>query len=398
MKQTTPAPEHRRLLSLDAFRGMTIATMILVNTPGSWAYVYAPLRHAKWHGWTPTDLVFPFFLFIVGVAMSFSFSKHLAVGVSVRDLHMKVLQRALIIFGLGIFMAAYPFNIPFTIQELTTSFHFIDILNRFETIRIVGVLQRIAICYLAASLVILNLGRRGRVLVTLGLLLGYWLVMVLVPVPEYGRGVLTMEGNLGRYIDLAVLGRNHMYSVGGGLPFDPEGLLSTLPAIATTLLGVFVGDYLRSHESHGTKAATLFFVGVIGIAIGKFLSLGFPINKQIWTSTYTVFAAGWATLVLSLAYWLVEVRGVSRAIKPFLVFGSNSIFVFVASGLVVKTILRIDLSYHDSNLSLYTYLYEAVFVPLAGNLNGSLLFAVSWIMMWLGVLWILYWKKIFIKI
>lgn len=376
---------------------MTIALMILVNTPGSWAHVYPPLRHASWHGWTPTDLVFPFFLFIIGVAMSFSFTKHLLAGMSLKGLHLKILRRSLIIFGLGIFMAAYPFNIPFSIQELSSSFHFIDVLKRFETIRIIGVLQRIALCYLVASLVVVNLGRRGHILVTSGLLLGYWLVMVLVPVPEYGRGDLTLEGNLARYIDLAVLGSNHMYSV-GGLPFDPEGLLSTLPAIATTLLGVFVGDYLRSNESHREKAVTLFFFGMIGIATGKFLSLGFPINKQLWTPTYTLFTAAWATIILAASYWLVEVRGLKGLVKPFIIFGSNSIFVFVASGLLVKTILRVDIPFGESNVSLYTYLYKAIFVPLAGNLNGSLLFAISWITMWLGVLSILYRKRIFIKI
>ncbi|MFQ6676598.1 MAG: acyltransferase family protein, partial [Fidelibacterota bacterium] len=241
---TVPSPGRGRLLSLDAFRGMTIATMILVNTPGSWSHVYPPLRHATWHGWTPTDLVFPFFLFIVGVAMSFSFSKHLSEGMSPKDLYLKVVRRTAIIFGLGLFLAGYPFNIPFATPEPGSSFQLSDIVRRFETIRIMGVLPRIALCYLFAGVTVIAVGKRGRAAVTVGLLAGYWLVMLLVPVPGYGKGDLTLEGNLVRYLDLALLGAPHMYTV-GGIPFDPEGLLSTVPAIATTLMGVFVGDFIR---------------------------------------------------------------------------------------------------------------------------------------------------------
>ncbi|MFQ6615593.1 MAG: acyltransferase family protein [Fidelibacterota bacterium] len=390
-------PAYGRLLSLDAFRGMTIATMILVNTPGSWSHVYGPLRHAPWHGWTPTDLVFPFFLFIVGVAMSFSFSRHLSQGMPVKDLRVKLVRRALIIFGLGIFLAGYPFNIPFNGQELKTSFHMVDILKRFETIRVMGVLQRIAVCYLLAGFTVTATGRRGRLMTTIGLLAGYWLLMVLVPVPGFGRGDLSLEGNLARYIDLALLRANHMYSL-GGVPFDPEGLLSTLPATATTLLGVFVGDYLRQSGDLRRKAATLLVAGMVGIAAGKVLSYGFPINKQIWTSSYVVFTAGWATLILGIMFWIVEVKGLKKVVQPFIVFGSNSIFVFVASGLVVKTIVRITVTYENQDLTFYTLLYKSIFVPLAGSLNGSLLFAVTWICVWLGILWILYWRRIFIKI
>lgn len=386
-----------RILSLDAFRGLTIASMILVNTPGSWTYVYAPLRHATWHGWTPTDLIFPFFLFIVGVAMSLSFSKHMAMGMSSKELHLKIIRRSLIIFGLGLFMAAYPFNIPFSPSELTGSFHLSDILRRFENIRIPGVLQRIALCYLVASIVMINLRKRGQIAVTAGLLVVYWMVMKLIPAPGYARGDLSLEGNLARYLDIALLTPQHLYRV-NNIPFDPEGLLSTLPAIATTLLGLFVGDVLRLDRSSSQKASIVVFSGLIAIGVGKFLSLGFPINKQIWTPTYSIFTAGWAALILGVVYWIMDVKKKSAWAKPFIVFGSNSIFVFVASGLVVKTIVRIKLQYQESAVSLYTYIYKAFFVPLAGNMNGSLLFAISWILMWLGILWILYRKRIFIKI
>jgi len=391
-----------RLFSLDAFRGITIASMILVNTPGSWAYVYPPLRHTEWHGLTPTDLIFPFFLFIIGVAMSFSFTKQLSIGITHHELHIKVLKRFLIIFGLGLFLTGYPFNIPFSFDMLTTDFRFIDIFRRFQDIRIMGVLARIAICYFIASIIVLNLKKHQQWTLS-GLLLAiYWVSLIfafylLGNGPTEG-GPFTFEDNWVRRIDLLVLGSAHMYKV-NGIPFDPEGLFSTLPAIVTVLFGVFTGDILRMDSSPQNKTVTLLTGGIIGLTIGWLLNLGFPFNKQLWSPSYTVFTAGCAALFLSGCYWLMDIRKKTTWAKPFIVFGSNSIFVFVASGLVVKTILRIKVHLSDdSPVTLYTYIYKSWFVSWAGNMNGSLLFAITWILIWLGVLWILYQKKIFIKI
>ncbi len=381
-----------RVLSLDAFRGIAITGMILVNTPGSWKYVYSPLRHAEWHGCSPTDLVFPFFLFIVGVAMSFSFSKRIEQGFSKSQLHLKILKRSLIIFGLGLFLNAYPFNIPFSLTELQTSFHFIDILKRFETVRIVGVLQRIAMCYLFASLITINLNKRGQVLTSISFLALYWLLMIL-----FSSDPFSLEENLIRKIDLFILGKNHMYT-GMGIPFDPEGLLSTIPAIVTVIFGLFVGDFLRKNISRVIKTYGLLIAGISGIIFGYILGFGFPINKQLWSPSYTIYTAGWATLILSGCFWLIDVKKISMWAKPFIIFGTNPIFVFTASGLAVKTILRIKIYSGESSTSLYSWLYNSIFVPIGGNLNGSLFFAISWILFWFLVLSYMYKKKVFIKI
>ncbi len=274
--------QNERLSSLDAFRGLTIAGMILVNNPGSWTHVYAPLRHAEWHGWTTTDLVFPFFLFIVGVSISFSFSRRIEQSMEKPGLYSKLFKRTLILFALGIFLALIPrFN--------------------FETLRIPGVLQRIALCYLFASLLFLKTGTKWRSFIVVILLAGYWLTMKLVPVPGYGPGILEYEGNLCAFIDSKLLA-GHLYKPG----FDPEGILSTLPAVATTLLGTLTGDWLRSSKSVLQKTAGLFTGGIVLALSGLLLHPFFPINKQLWTSTYVIFSAGAALLLLGICYWLIE--------------------------------------------------------------------------------------------
>ena len=267
-----------RLTSLDAFRGLTIAAMILVNNPGSWQNVYPPLRHASWHGWTPTDLVFPFFLFIVGVSISFSMSRRIQQGSVTSAITFKILRRSILLFALGMFLRVFPF---FSFQDL----------------RIPGVLQRIAICYLCVALVFLHSGTKGRVGLTLILLVGYWAVMKYVPVPGYGPGVWEFEGNLCSYIDTRLLA-GHLYKP----TFDPEGILSTFPAIATTLLGTLTGDWLRSRMLHLTKMTGMMTAGGIFIASGLLLHPLFPINKQLWTSTYVLLTAGAALVILGLLY------------------------------------------------------------------------------------------------
>ena len=362
-----------RLMSLDAFRGLTIAGMILVNNPGSWAHVYPPLAHAEWHGWTPTDLIFPFFLFIVGVALPFSFAKRLARGDSRRDLFLHVLRRSAILLALGLFLGGFP---------------------RFDlsTIRIMGVLQRIGVVYLFAASAYLFLKVRGRWVLTATLLLGYWALMTLVPVPGYGAGVLTQDGNLAAYVDRLFLD-GHMWRE----TWDPEGLLSTLPAIGTTLLGIFAGEWLRSERAGGRKTSGLLIAGVVGVAAGLAWDVVFPINKGIWTSSYVVFTAGAALLLLGLLYWMIDVRLWRSWSKPMVVYGMNAIAVFVASGLVAR-IMGLWRVGGGEGVPLKTWVYEHVFASWAGPLNGSLAFAVSYVMLWLGLIWILYLRRIFIKI
>ncbi len=361
-----------RLLSLDAFRGMTIAGMILVNNPGSWSHVYPPLLHAEWNGWTPTDLIFPFFLFIVGVAIPFSFGNRLARGDSRRDLFLHVVRRSLILFALGLFLSGFP---------------------RYDlsAIRIMGVLQRIGVVYLVAAAAYLYLGRGGRGALTAALLLGYWALMTLVPVPGYGAGDLSPEGNLGAFLDRLLLG-DHLWRE----MWDPEGLLSTLPAVGTTLLGIFGGEWLKGGSPTTSRTLGLMGAGVVGVVAGVLWGFVFPINKGLWTSSYVLFTAGAGALCLGAFYWVMEVRGGTRWATPFVVYGMNAIAVFVASGLLARILGLVHVG--PEGTSLRAWLYQVPFASWAGPLNGSLLFALSYVVFWLAVMWLLYLRRIFIKI
>src|SRR5918992_3136911 len=232
MTNTPPLTDARRLISLDVFRGITIAGMVLVNNPGTWEHVYEPLQHAGWHGWTPTDLVFPFFLFIVGVAIPLAFAKRLESGGSKRDVYIKIIKRTLIIFAIGLFLNGFPY---FGLAEY----------------RIPGVLQRIAVCYFFASIIFLNAKVRTQIAITIGLLLVYWFMLKFIPAPGYAAGDLTKEGSLPSYIDRVVFGK-HVWSQ--ARVYDPEGLLSTIPALATTMIGVFTGQWLRTEKTRIDKA------------------------------------------------------------------------------------------------------------------------------------------------
>ena len=348
--------------------------MILVNNPGSWRHVYAPLKHAEWHGWTLTDLIFPFFLFIVGVSISFSFSRRLEQNGGKPGLYSKIFQRTFILFALGLLLTLIPrFN--------------------FATLRIPGVLQRIAICYLVSSLLFLKTGTKGRTIIAVSLLAVYWLVMKLVPVPGYGPGILGYEGNLCAYIDSKLLA-GHLYKPG----FDPEGILSTLPAISTSLLGTLTGDWLRSSRSILQKTGGLFVGGIVMALIGLLLHPLFPINKQLWTSTYVIFTAGAALLLLGVCYWLTEGLRLKKWAFPFLVIGTNAIAVYVGSGLMVKLMGLIRVSSNGETLPLKALIYNWLLVPWAGELNGSLVYPLILILIWIGIMIPLYRKKIFIKI
>jgi predicted acyltransferase len=363
-----------RLSSLDAFRGMTIAGMILVNNPGSWKHVYPPLRHAEWHGWTPTDLVFPFFLFIVGVSVSLSLTKRMERTESSVALYSKIFRRSLILFALGI--------------VLRLLFRF-----DFAHLRIPGVLQRIAICYLVSALVFSKVGIKGRIAIAFFLLVGYYLVMKLVPVPGYEAGVWDYQGNLCAYIDTKLLG-GHLYKP----QFDPEGILSTFPAIATALLGTLAGDWLRSSKNVFRKSGGLLGAGILLTILGLLLHPLFPINKQLWTSTYVLLTAGLALIFLGLCLGLIDGFGKKKWAFPFLVLGTNAIFVYVASTVMVKLLIVIKVPTSQGAVSLYPYIYDHLMVPLAGHLNGSLLFPLLLLVFWVLAMIPMYRKNIFIKI
>ena len=361
-----------RVVSLDAFRGVTIAGMILVNNPGSWSYVYPPLAHAAWHGWTPTDLIFPYFLFIVGVAIPYSFRRRLAEGARRSDLMGHVLRRSLILIALGLAMRAVPdFD--------------------FAVMRYSWVLPRIGLVYFAAATLYLFVGLRGRMVWTAGLLLGYWAVMVLVPVPGQGAGDLSPDGNLAAWLD-RVLMEGHLWQG----TWDPEGLLSTVPAVGTSLLGIFTGEWLQSGHGPERKTRLMLYAGVALAVLGWAWGLLFPINKNLWTSSYVVFTAGTALLGLGALYWLIDVRKRRGPWQEWMVvYGMNAIVVFVASGMVSKAMARIRVG---DGTSLYTWIYRNLFQSWAGDYPGSVAFALSYVDLCLGVMWILRARRIYIKI
>ncbi|MDZ7291122.1 MAG: DUF5009 domain-containing protein [candidate division KSB1 bacterium] len=435
-----------RLVSLDVFRGITIAGMLLVNNPGSWSHVYPPLRHAEWHGCTPTDLIFPFFLFIVGVAMVISFSKRIARGDSRSKLFVQVIRRSLIIFGFGWLMHGYPYyhlstnhlvagtlkqHIIFPLYFLAFSIaivmsfaespddgdgrkkSFVRVVRwaiiiiglgllifgipyDLSTFRIPGVLQRIALCYFFASLVVLKTNVKGQVAITVALLLVYWALMKLVPVPGFGAGILEKQGNLAAYIDNALLS-GHLWQQ--SKTWDPEGLLSTLPAIATTLFGVLTGHWIQSKRNQYEIVSGLFVAGCVGLALGWVWSAWFPLNKSLWTSSYSVYTAGMALCFLGVCYYLIDVKGYKGWTKPFVVYGMNAITVFVLSGLVARllTLWKVD-GTPEASITMQRWIYQNLFASWAGPLNGSLFFAIGYVLFWLGIMWIFYWRRIFIKI
>src|SRR6266446_7179731 len=315
-----------RLIFLDVFRGMTVAGMVLVNNPGTWAHIYWPLEHAEWNGWTPTDLVFPFFLFIVGVAIPLAFGKRIERGDPRKSLFIKVVYRSVIIFLLGEFLAGFPY------------FH-------LSTIRIPGVLQRIAVCYFFASIIYLTTRPRTLAIIAIALLIVYWLLMKHVPAPGYYAGDLSKEGSLASYVDRRVFGP-HIWKQ--GIVYDPEGILSTMGALATTLLGVLTGNRLRCKDRTPIeKVAQMFIAGICCLIIGWIWNAWFPINKALWTSSYVFFTAGLALQFLALCYWLIDIKGYKWWTKPFVIFGVNAIVLFVGTGVMARLLGLINVTGGD---------------------------------------------------
>lgn len=385
-------PKHR-LLSIDVFRGITITMMILVNNPGSWSYMYPPLRHAEWNGWTPTDWIFPFFIFIMGISIVLSFEKQLKKGVSRSELVKKSVIRALKLFGLGLVLNATSINL------LQPGYHFIN--DTLYQLRIMGVLQRLAVVYLITALLYLYLGKRQLVFTSVIVLIIYWAAMLFLPFSAVIDGKVTiLMGNLDHgahfaaWLDYHILGKAHVYFTKVSMPYDPEGLWSTLPAVASCLFGVFTGWFIQSQKRDYEQVASLFYYGLVVLLTGYVLSIWIPINKTIWTPSYVFVTAGVALLFLSFCIYLIDMKGQKTWTAPFVVFGANSIAFFMMAGMLG----RIMLMPMVEGMRLKSWIYAALFSPLFGNINGSLIFSIVLITIYFIPMYWMYRKGIFWKV
>jgi predicted acyltransferase len=366
-----------RYLSIDFYRGLTIALMLIVNTPGSWQHVYSPLLHAEWSGCTPTDLVFPSFMFIIGVSMWFSFEKY---GRRLnRELGMKVLKRTVILFALGLLLAKFPF-----------------FWKDWDKLRFLGVLPRLALGYGLASLLALTIPARWLPATAAGILLGYW--GLLYAFAEPGQDPYGLLGNVVRQVDLAVMGQAHMWQ-GKGVPFDPEGILSTLPAIVTVLLGWWSGQLMQRRQEEKILAVRdLLLCGVVLAGAGLAWDLVFPINKSLWTSSFVLYTGGISMILLAFSVWALDIADGRRYITFFLVFGANPLFAYVLAGLLTKTMLKVQWMEGEETVSLYGWISNNLFRPIDAGQFGSLLFALTFMLICWSVCFYLYRRKIYVKI
>lgn len=343
-------PPAERLTSLDVLRGLTVAGMILVNNAGDWSKVYGPLAHAEWHGWTPTDLIFPFFLFIVGVSITLSFARRAPTTGA-------IVRRAALLFALGLLLNAFPFAGE-------------------RPLRVLGVLQRIALCYLAAGLLAARLPWRAQAGVAAGLLVLHTAALRLVPGFD-----LTKGGDVGSWLDRLLLsGHLHQAKADGYSSFDPEGLFSTLPAVATTLAGVLAGRWLgETARAAHERASGLFFAGLVGALAGLVADAGVPINKSLWTASYVLLSGGLACQALAACWWLVDLQGVRAWTPPFLAFGRNPIVAFWASHALAR-LLVFGLVWEGGNAK--RWLYEAVFARGGSTHLTSVTYAATYVLVW----------------
>ena len=359
-----------RIISVDIFRGLTIVLMILVNTPGSWEHVYAPLLHADWHGYTPTDLVFPFFLFIVGTSIVFAYRNK----EPNRATYKKISVRSLKLLGLGLLLGVFTIQFPF--------------FEDFENIRFPGVLQRIGVVFFFAAVLFLNLNWRALLAVCTVFLLGYWIWLGYIPIQGESPTFDRAPNNWANYIDLKLLG-THMYKE----DYDPEGILSTIPSIASSLLGIFTGLILVSKRAK--KETILAGLGILMVLLGYLWDTVFPINKPIWSSSYVLVTAGWANIFLALIYYLTDVKGLKFG-SLFRYAGSNAITVYFLSSLITNIFYEIRI---DEATSLHQWLFENIFVYEVISLKfSSLVYGLSVIAFYLWLAYVMYRRKIFIKV
>jgi len=366
-------------MSLDVFRGATMASMLLVNNPGDWGHLYSQLDHAAWNGWTFTDLIFPFFLWIVGVAIPLSMGRRLENGEPRRQAVLRIFRRSAIIIGLGLLLNGFP--------------HY-----GFSTIRIPGVLQRIGVCYFFAAMIFVYTGIRAQACIIVFLLASYWLLM-----GTWGSTPWAEHGNFSEHVDSLVL---HGHTWKETNTYDPEGIVSTLPAIASVLFGILTGHWLRSRREPAEKTAWMFVAANLLLLAGQILNYWMPINKKLWTGSYAIFMAGMALNIFAICYWLIDVKEHKKWGKPFAIYGMNAITVFVLTGLLgrISTLVPAG-SENGHSIMLKTWLFEhlkAAFVavggPLATPKNSSLLYALGYVALMYAVVWIMYRRKWFVRL
>ena len=387
-------PDRRRLLSIDFFRGALVMGMVLVTNAGDWNHVYWPLKHADWNGSTPTDMIFPSFLFLAGVSMTFSFASRRARDTTRIQLAAHVAMRSLLLILIGLFLNGFP-------------------LFDMHNLRIPGVLQRIGLCYLIGGLIYLGTSREAALDAAgstrspktnlpmlagaiLTLLAVYWALLRFVPVPGYGVGRLDMVGNLGAYIDRSLMGTNHLWFWGGQM-WDPEGLLSTLGATCNLLLGILAGEWLRSNRAEAKKLLGLAVAGIALMLAGILLNPVLPINKKIWTASFTLLSGGFSLVALALLHWLIDIRGWRRGLTPALIFGSNAILAFSLANMINPVFGLLKLPWNDGR-STIPEIVNGAFSHVLNPWNASLAYALCFVALNTLILWPMYKKCIFIRL
>jgi predicted acyltransferase len=419
-----------RLISLDVFRGLTILLMTIVNNPGSWATIYPPLMHSEWHGCTPTDLVFPFFIFIMGVAVSFAMPTKFYDNTTFN----KILIRSIRIFCLGLFLYFFGqieifglTGIPLLSSRLAITaligyalmgnfsskvktylaFGVLGILlflaysgiEAYQNIRIPGVLQRIAIVYFITSLLYLKTNQKTQLLIAVALLLGYWALMSLVPVPGIGAPNLDKGTNLAAWVD-SILLEGHMWN--GTKTWDPEGILSTIPAIASGIIGLLIGQLLNSPLPKLEITKKMGIIGFLLVVSGLVWNSVFPINKSLWTSSYVLYTSGLGVISLAVLYYIIDIANYKKGMKLFVIFGVNSMIVFFLSGIISKALKMIEFQNPKTiseQINLLDYLYSFGIEPHFNNpMNASLVFALLYVLFWAFILWVFYNNKLIFKV
>ena len=401
VRPSAPGGSRERLLSLDVFRGMTVAGMLLVNNPGDWDHIFEPLEHAKWNGWTPTDLIFPFFLFIVGVTSYLSLSQRRERGDSENAIVRQILRRGALIFLFGLFLAWFPGFMWGTIDGLPNATFLDRVLYRIEHIRIMGVLQRIAVAYVIGALITLRGTWKQHAMTLVGILLGYWALMTLVTVPDRGLPGWQLldqpDAVLSAWFDRLVFGTNHLWIT--AKTWDPEGLLSTLPAVGTMMLGQFAGRWIGQPKPIFERLNGMFACGALLMMLGLIWNWSFPINKTLWTSSYVVFTGGMALVTLATCMWIIDVHGWKRWTKFFVIYGTNPMIAFLGSGLMARiTVTLWKVQTLSGPKSASAIVYQAIFAPIPEPRVASLGYAVTFVLLWFLILWALWRKKIFLKV